>query len=121
MLFDVRVTLSPWMRRLARAPTRVYTAGFGWMFGHRFLVLTHRGRRSGREYRTMLEVVRWDAADYERRNRFAGPVVRTLLTRLAGFRYDGSEPARRRLVQALPLIALTPAPPTTKPPAGAAT
>jgi len=36
-------------------------------------------------------------ADYERRNRFAAPVVRLVLSRLLGWRYDGSESARRRV------------------------
>ncbi len=47
-------------------------------------------------------------ADYERRNRLAGPLLRAVLSRLAGFRYDGSAPARLRLVQALPLVAFRP-------------
>jgi deazaflavin-dependent oxidoreductase (nitroreductase family) len=45
------------MRRLLRAPTRVYRADLGWLLGERFLMLTHVGRRSGRRYRTVLEVV----------------------------------------------------------------
>ena len=128
------------------------------MLGHRFLLLTHRGRRSGRVYRTMLEVVAWDGglreaivmsgfgprsnwllnalsggaeevriggsafrpevrelgleeaarvfAAYERRNRLLAPFVRAVLSRLAGFRYDGSGGARRELVEKLPLIGL---------------
>jgi F420H(2)-dependent quinone reductase len=44
-------------------------------------------------------------AGYERRNRFAAPIVRTVLSRLAGFRYDGTDAARRRLVGTLPLVA----------------
>jgi deazaflavin-dependent oxidoreductase (nitroreductase family) len=151
---------SPWLKRVMRAPVGVYGLGLGWVFGHRFLLLTHRGRKSGREYRTMLEVVRWDAAtreaivasgwgrqanwfrnlqaggaveveiartkfqpevrplevdeaaavlaDYERRNRFAAPILRAALSRLAGFRYDGSEAGRRRLVETLPLVGLRP-------------
>ena len=47
-------------------------------------------------------------ADYERRNRLAGPVVRAILSRLAGFRYDGSAESRRKLVEALPLLAFSP-------------
>jgi hypothetical protein len=31
-----------------------------------------------------------------------------VLSKLAGFRYDGSDAARRRLVQTLPLVALRP-------------
>ena len=47
-------------------------------------------------------------ADYERRNRLAVPLVRAVLSKLAGFRYDGSDAARRRLVDALPLVAFRP-------------
>lgn len=48
-------------------------------------------------------------AGYERRNRFAAPIVRRVLSRLLGWRYDGSPDARRRLVRELPLIAFRPA------------
>jgi deazaflavin-dependent oxidoreductase (nitroreductase family) len=44
-------------RRLLRAPGLLYDWHAGWLLGHRFLRLTHLGRRSGRRYRTMLEVV----------------------------------------------------------------
>jgi hypothetical protein len=47
-------------------------------------------------------------ADYERRNRLLAPLVRAVLSKLAGFRYNGSDAARRRLVQTLPLVALRP-------------
>jgi deazaflavin-dependent oxidoreductase (nitroreductase family) len=132
----------------------------GWLLGHRFLMLTHRGRRTGRVYRTVLEVVAWDEvareavvmsgfgrtsewyrnvlvsdpvevriarlrfaprvrqldadeaagvlAGYEERNRFVAPILRTILSKLAGFPYDGSDSARRRLVQVLPLVAFRP-------------
>ena len=48
-------------------------------------------------------------ADYERRNRLAAPVVRLVLTRLVGWRYDGSPQARARLVRQLPFLAFRPA------------
>lgn len=148
------------MKLIFRAPVALYSARGGWLLGHRFLLLRHRGRRSGRLYRTVLEVVAWRAdareaivmsgfgvssqwyknalaggatevqvarlrfipqvrpldqeeaaavlADYERRNRIAAPVVRAVLGRLVGFRYDGSDAARLRAVQALPLIAFRP-------------
>ena len=151
----------PILRRALRVPIALYTIGAGPLLGHRFVLLTHRGRRSGRLYRTMLEVVRWDAArreavvmsgfgsraswylnvqaggaeeirisrarfrpevrsvepeeaarivaDYERRNRLVAPVVHTVLSRLAGFDYDGSPQARQRLVETLPLVAFQPA------------
>lgn len=148
------------LKWLLKAPVVLYSADAGWLLGHRFLLLAHRGRRTGRVYRTVLEVVAWDAAareavvvsgfgrtsqwyrnvlardpvevriarlrfvprmrqvddneaasvlaDYERRNRIAAPVLRVAFSKLAGFRYDGSESARRRLVQVLPLVAFRP-------------
>ena len=148
----------PLVKRALAAPNALYDAGLGRLLGHRFLRLTHHGRRSGRTYRTMLEVVawrdgeatvlaglgrkaqwlrnaqagapltveianaRWPAdfrvldtaeaaatlADYERRNRIATPIIRALLTRLSGIRYDGTDAARRRIVEALPLVAFRP-------------
>jgi deazaflavin-dependent oxidoreductase (nitroreductase family) len=152
--------LPAWAKRLLRAPSVLFRAGLGPLLGHRFLELTHRGRRSGNRYRTVLEVVQWRAADreavvlsgwgrqaqwfrnveaggaeqvrigrerwapqarvletaeaagvladYERRNRFAAPVVRRMLSRLAGFAYDGSPAARERLVDELPMLGLRP-------------
>ncbi|HET6551397.1 MAG TPA: nitroreductase family deazaflavin-dependent oxidoreductase [Solirubrobacter sp.] len=142
------------------APNALYDAHAGALLGHRFLRLTHRGRRTGRPRRTVLEVLSWDGptheavvisglgpranwlrnvlaagaaeveiagerwtarvralgpaegaavlADYERRNRFALPLVRRILSKLAGFRYDGTEAARRRLVERLPVVAFSP-------------
>jgi deazaflavin-dependent oxidoreductase (nitroreductase family) len=46
---------------------------------------------------------------YEQRNRFIAPIIRAVLSRLLGCRYDSSEDARRRLVAQLPLIAFRPA------------
>jgi deazaflavin-dependent oxidoreductase (nitroreductase family) len=151
---------SSWLRSpLLRAPRLLYELHAGRLLGHRFLLLRHRGRRSGRPHATVLEVLWWDGgsreavvmsglgrgaqwlrnvlvsgtaeveigadrfevrvrelgpaegaavlADYERRNRLAAPLVRHMLARLAGFDYDGSEAARRRLVSRLPLVAFT--------------
>ena len=53
-------------------------------------------------------------AGYEHRNRLLAPLVRGVLSRLAGFRYDGSAQARARLVTALPLLALSPRPPAAR-------
>lgn len=47
----------PIARRLLGAPARIYDLGLGWLFGQRFVRLTHVGRRSGRQYQTMLEVL----------------------------------------------------------------
>ncbi len=50
-------------------------------------------------------------ADYERRNRLITPIVRRLLSWLVGWRYDGTDTARRQLVTELPVIGLRPADP----------
>jgi deazaflavin-dependent oxidoreductase (nitroreductase family) len=149
------------LRAVLRAPDVLYRHGLGWVLGHRFLELTHVGRASGRTYRTVVEVLRYDAAtgaatvmagfgptsdwfrnlehaparsvtigrstfvpchrvldaeeaaavlaDYERRNRLVAPLVRAVLGKLVGWRYDGSPGARRRLVEQLPLVELRPA------------
>jgi len=44
---------------------------------------------------------------YERRNRLAAPLIRFVLSRLLGWRYDGSAQARRRAAEALPLVAFS--------------
>ncbi len=124
------------------------------------MMLTHVGRRSGREYRTVLEVISFDGtsgevvvvaglgrsadwyrniqahqpievaighdrfrpvardldeaeaaaalADYERRNWWVAPLIRRMLTWLVGWRYGGSDSARRKLVR-LPVVAFRPA------------
>jgi len=143
-----------------RAPVRLYEHNLGWLLGRRFVCLTHIGRRSGRRYRTVLEVIATNpaagevviiaglgpssdwyrniqanpavevvtgrqrfepvhrrlaeaeamtvVADYERRNRWIGPVIRPVLSRLLGWRYDGTNTARRRMVRQLPLVAIRP-------------
>jgi hypothetical protein len=48
-------------------------------------------------------------ADYERRTRYLAPLIRRLLSWLVGWRYDGTESARERLVAELPFGALRPA------------
>lgn len=47
-------------------------------------------------------------ADYEGRNRFVAPVVRAVISRLVGWRYDGTPAARRRVVAQLPLLGFRP-------------
>lgn len=42
--------------------------------------------------------------DYERRNRLLAPIVRAVLSRLVGWRYDGSPRARERLVSERPIL-----------------
>ena len=135
-----------------------YRLGLGFLLGRRFLRLTHRGRKTGRLYRAVVEVVHFDRdrheaivmsgwgrrsnwfrnveaggavevelgrerfvpearvlepeeaaavlADYERRNKIVAPVVRAVISRLAGFHYDGSPESRLRVVEKLPLVGL---------------
>jgi len=52
--------LGPVARRFLRAPARLYDWHAGWLLGPRFVRLTHAGRRSGRRYRTILEVIGTD-------------------------------------------------------------
>ncbi|HET6865892.1 MAG TPA: nitroreductase family deazaflavin-dependent oxidoreductase [Solirubrobacteraceae bacterium] len=47
----------PILAAVLRAPARLYDWNVGWVLGRRFLRLTHVGRRTGRQYRTVLEVV----------------------------------------------------------------
>jgi deazaflavin-dependent oxidoreductase (nitroreductase family) len=69
----------------------------------------------GRRFSAMHRIVGTEEAvkviaGYERRNRLAAPIIRAVLNRLLGWRYDGSERARRRLAEQLPLVAFRPGP-----------
>ena len=48
------------MRAGARVLAALHDRGLGRLVGHRFLLLTHVGRRTGRHHRTALEVVHRD-------------------------------------------------------------
>jgi deazaflavin-dependent oxidoreductase (nitroreductase family) len=56
---------SAFLRRLFKGPTWLYRGHLGWLLGRRFLEVTHRGRKSGRVYHTVLEVVRHDRSTKE--------------------------------------------------------
>ena len=43
-----------------RLPVWLYRLHLGWLLGNRFLMLTHKGRKSGNTYQTVIEVVRFD-------------------------------------------------------------
>ena len=47
-------------------------------------------------------------ADYERRSRLGAPLVRAVISRLVGWRYDGTQASRRRVVEQLPLVGFRP-------------
>lgn len=144
------------LRMAFRMPIYLYRLRLGWLMGHRVLLLTHRGRKSGCLYRTPLEVIRHDPATQERigvsawgekadwyRNIKANPameirigreryiseqrflsleevyaeiaaygrhhpwLVRTIL-RWLGFRFDGTEQARRRFADSVRMVAFRP-------------
>jgi deazaflavin-dependent oxidoreductase (nitroreductase family) len=52
-------------RLLARAPLWLYRFHLGRLLGHHALVLTHRGRKSGKARQAILEVVHYDPATRE--------------------------------------------------------
>ena len=54
--------LGAWLLRL---PVLLYCLDLGWLLGYRFAQITHRGRKSGRIYRSVVEVVRFDPATRE--------------------------------------------------------
>jgi len=45
-----------------KIPTLIYRVGLGRLLGRRFLLLVHRGRKSGLERKVVLEVIRYEAA-----------------------------------------------------------
>lgn len=53
------------LRWLLSLPIYLYRARLGFVLGHRFLVLVHEGRRTGRRHETPLEVVRYRRARHE--------------------------------------------------------
>jgi deazaflavin-dependent oxidoreductase (nitroreductase family) len=53
------------LRVALRLPIWLYRVHLGRLLGHRFLLLTHRGRKTGRVRQTVLEVVRYDPATRE--------------------------------------------------------
>lgn len=48
-----------------RLPLPMYRAGWGWLLGHVFLVLTHAGRRTGQPHDTVAMVLAEDPATEE--------------------------------------------------------
>jgi deazaflavin-dependent oxidoreductase (nitroreductase family) len=53
------------LRLLLQAPVWLYRLHLGCLLGHRFLLLTHRGRTSGKVRQTVVEVARYDPATGE--------------------------------------------------------
>ena len=48
-----------------KSPIFLYRLGLGWLLGHRFLMLTHVGRRTHKIHRTILAVLRFDERTQE--------------------------------------------------------
>lgn len=48
-----------------RLPIALYRLRLGWLLGHRFLLLTTRGRKTGNIRHAVLEVVHYDPATHE--------------------------------------------------------
>jgi deazaflavin-dependent oxidoreductase (nitroreductase family) len=47
------------LRYLLHVPVWLYRWNLGWLLGHRFLLLVHSGRRTGRRHETVLEVMQY--------------------------------------------------------------
>jgi len=60
--FSMRQRPTGVFRWLLHAPVWLYRAHLGFLLGQRFLLITHVGRTSGREYQTVVEVVGHDPA-----------------------------------------------------------
>ena len=45
---------------ILKLPLLLYRMGLGWLFGHRFMLLTHLGRRTGKVRQTVLAVLWFD-------------------------------------------------------------
>ncbi|GAB3052538.1 nitroreductase family deazaflavin-dependent oxidoreductase [Intrasporangium mesophilum] len=52
--------MPPWLKRLYAAPSRLYDHRLGRVFGHRFVQIEHVGRRSGRTYHAVVEVLHYE-------------------------------------------------------------
>jgi len=64
-LIDFRERPSGFAKWVLHAPTYLYRARLGLVFGHRFVMIEHRGRTSGTLYRTVIEVAGRDPVAHE--------------------------------------------------------
>src|SRR5579885_1162509 len=53
------------LKLVFRMPRYLYRWHLGWLFGHRFLMITHIGRKSGLRRQTVLEVAHYDPSTQE--------------------------------------------------------
>src|SRR6516164_2580056 len=112
---DRAARLSGGLRSLFRVPVYLYRLKYGWLLGHRFLLPIHVGRRTGLRRHTGLEVLEYRnegpeavvmsafgrAADWLRNIEATPSPEPLVLSRLLGWRYDGTLDHRRRLVAQL--------------------
>lgn len=54
-----------WARWLGKWQIIVYRLRLGWLMGHRFMLITHRGRRTGKVRQTGVMVLRYDRRSKE--------------------------------------------------------
>jgi deazaflavin-dependent oxidoreductase (nitroreductase family) len=64
-LFGLRRQPGRFALAVLRGPLKAYRHGWGWLFGHTFLVLSHAGRKTGRRYATAAMVLRYDPQIHE--------------------------------------------------------
>jgi deazaflavin-dependent oxidoreductase (nitroreductase family) len=57
---DKKARPPAFMIPILKLPLLFYRTGLGWLFGHRFMLLTHMGRHSGKVRRTVLAVLSFD-------------------------------------------------------------
>ena len=57
---DPKLPPTGWRKYIWRAPIYLYRMGLGPILGKRFLLLTHRGRKSGLPRQAVIEIVRYD-------------------------------------------------------------
>jgi len=60
MAVEIRKRPTGFLRLFFRFPILLYKIGISWLFGNRFLMLTHLGRNSGQLHNTVLEVLYHD-------------------------------------------------------------
>lgn len=53
------------LKRALSPPRMLFHLGLGPLFRHRVVLLVHHGRRTGRRYETLLEVIQWDENAHE--------------------------------------------------------
>lgn len=83
-----------WLRNIAATPNVEVVVG------SRRFIATHRTLGADEAMRAL--------AGYEQRHRLFAPLIRMVLSRLLGWRYDGSRQAQHRVVNQLPFIAFRP-------------